>query len=54
MILMLPAFIFMIYAQMKVNSTYQKYSKVSNYRGVTGFEAAQQLLQATGLKLADL
>ena len=50
MILMLPAFIFMIYAQMKVNSTYQKYSKVSNYRGVTGFEAAQQLLQATGLK----
>lgn len=46
---MLPAFIFMLYAQSKVNSTYKKYSKVANSQGMTGFEAAQRLLRANGL-----
>lgn len=48
-IIMLPAIIFMIYAQMKVSSTFKKYSKVANSQRVTGAEAAQALLNANGL-----
>ncbi len=33
LIIMAPALIFMIYAQIKVNSTYKKFSKVYNQRG---------------------
>jgi Zn-dependent membrane protease YugP len=49
LIIMAPALIFMIYAQWKVNSTYSKFSKVPNGRGVTGAQAAQILLKASGL-----
>ncbi len=49
LILMAPALIFMIYAQFKVKSTYSKYAKVYNQRGITGAQAARQLLQANGL-----
>jgi Zn-dependent membrane protease YugP len=48
-IIMLPALIFMIYAQMKVSSTFKKYSKVANSERITGAEAAQRLLNANGL-----
>jgi Zn-dependent membrane protease YugP len=44
-----PALIFMIYAQIKVSSTYKKYSKVSNHKGITGAQAATQLLRNSGL-----
>ncbi len=46
---MLPPLIFMIYAQIKVSSTYNNYAKVDNMQGVTGVEAAQTLLRANGL-----
>ena len=46
---MAPALIFMIYAQIKVKSTYSKYSRVYNQRGITGAQAATQVLQANGL-----
>jgi hypothetical protein len=46
---MAPALIFMIYAQVKVSSTYKKYSKVLNQRGLTGAQAASTLLKASGL-----
>jgi len=46
---MAPAFIFMIYAQMKVSSTYKKFSKVYNQKGMTGAQAASQLLRSNGL-----
>ena len=49
LILMAPALIFMIYAQIKVKSTNSKYSRVYNQRGITGAQAARQVLQANGL-----
>jgi len=48
-IIMLPALIFMFYAQAKVNSTFNKYSKVANSKRMTGAEAAEVLLQANRL-----
>lgn len=48
-LIMLPPFIFMLYAQAKVNSTFGKYSKVANSERITGVEAAGRLLQANGL-----
>jgi len=48
-LVMLPPFIFMIYAQMKVSSTFNKYSKMANSQGVTGIEAAERLLRANDL-----
>ena len=49
LIFMVPPLIFMIYAQIKVNSTYKKFSKVYNQRGITGAQAASQLLKNNGL-----
>ncbi len=49
LIIMAPALIFMIYAQIKVNSTYKKFSRVYNQRGITGAQAASQLLKNNGL-----
>ncbi len=49
LIIMAPAFIFMIYAQAKVSSTYKKFSKVYNQKGMTGAQAASQLLRSNGL-----
>jgi Zn-dependent membrane protease YugP len=47
--IMLPPFIFMIYAQAKVNSAFKKYSKMANSQRVTGAEAAGTLLRANDL-----
>ena len=49
LIIMGPALIFMIYAQIKVSSTYKKYSKINNHNGITGAQAAIQLLRNNGL-----
>ena len=48
-LIMLPPFIFMIYAQAKVNSAFKKYSKMANSQRVTGAEAAERLLRANDL-----
>ena len=48
-LIMLPPFIFMIYAQTKVSSAFKKYSKVANSQRITGAEAARSLLRANGL-----
>lgn len=48
-IMFLPAFLLSIYAQIKVKSSYNKYSKIPTMRGVTGAQAAQQLLNAEGI-----
>src|SRR4030042_7010346 len=45
----LPALLVMLYAQFKVSSAYNKYSKVANTQGITGAQAAQILLRASGL-----
>lgn len=44
-----PALLVMIYAQLKVRSTYGKYSKVRSTRGTTGAEVANTLLRANNL-----
>ncbi|MCJ7656126.1 MAG: zinc metallopeptidase [Dehalococcoidia bacterium] len=48
-LIMLPPFIFMIYAQAKVNSAFKKYSKMANSQRLTGAEAAERLLRANDL-----
>ncbi|MBN2462948.1 MAG: zinc metallopeptidase [Dehalococcoidia bacterium] len=48
-LVMLPPFVFMIYAQIKVNSAFKKYSKVANSQRITGAEAAGILLRANDL-----
>ena len=48
-LLVIPAFIFSLWAQFKVNSTYEKYSKIPTRRGITGALAARQILDANGL-----
>ncbi|UCH51115.1 MAG: zinc metallopeptidase [Chloroflexota bacterium] len=48
-LIMLPPLIFMIYAQIKVNSAFKKYSKLANSQHITGAEAAGMLLSASNL-----
>jgi hypothetical protein len=49
LLFILPPLIFMIWAQGRVSSAYNKYSKVRNMRGLTGAQAAQTLLEYNGL-----
>jgi uncharacterized protein len=49
LIIMAPALIFMIYAQIKVKSTYEKFAKVFNQKGISGAQAATQMLRANGM-----
>src|SRR6056297_2138983 len=48
-ILILPAFILAIYAQMKLKSTFKIYSKIRSRRGLTGGEVAREILNNNGL-----
>ncbi len=48
-LIMLPPFIFMLYAQHKVNSTFKKYSKIANSQRLRGVDAAGILLRANNL-----
>ncbi|MCL2398712.1 MAG: zinc metallopeptidase [Defluviitaleaceae bacterium] len=47
---MLPAFLLSMYAQHKVQSTFNKYTKVASKQGKTGAEVAAQLLAAAGIR----
>ena len=49
-LLVIPAFIFSLWAQLKVNSTYEKYSKIPTRGGLTGASAARKILDANGLQ----
>lgn len=49
LILVLPAVIFAMWAQSKVNTTFNKYSRVGARRGITGAMAAQAVLRANGV-----
>ena len=49
LIFVLPAMILAFWAQHKVNSTYQKFSKVTNHRGITGAEVAVKILNLYGV-----
>ena len=49
-ILLVPAIIFTIYAQSKVNRAYRKFAGVQNRRHITGAQAARRVLDANGLQ----
>ena len=46
----IPPMIFLLFAQWRVKSTFNKYSKVPNQRGMSGAEVARALLDANGLR----
>lgn len=48
-VLVLPTLLFALWAQARVNSTFNKYSRVRNMRGMTGAQAAQAVLSANGV-----
>ena len=49
MLIVLPALLFTIWAQMNVNSTFEKYRKVQTDSHITGYAAARRILDANGL-----
>ncbi len=53
-IMIVPALILSVYAQIKVKSTYAKFSKVSTYRGITGAQAAREILRSAGVHGVDI
>jgi hypothetical protein len=49
-ILLIPAILFTMYAQAKVNGNFKKYSRVRTIRHLTGAQAARRMLDANGLE----
>ncbi len=54
LIMIIPAVLLSVFAQIKVKSTYAKFSKVSTFRGVTGARAAHEILRAAGVNDVDI
>jgi Zn-dependent membrane protease YugP len=48
-LILVPALIISFWAQMKINSAFDKYSRVSTMKGITGEQVARMLLDAEGL-----
>ncbi|MBR5515646.1 MAG: zinc metallopeptidase [Clostridia bacterium] len=48
-IFVIPPMLLAAWASMNVNTTYKKYSKVTNRYGMTGFDAARRILDKNGL-----
>lgn len=48
-ILLIATIILTLWAQIRVKSVYNKYNKVANSRGITGAQAAREILDANGL-----
>ncbi len=49
MLIVLPALVFSVWAQINVKSTFDKYSKIRTKRGYTGADAARRVLNENGL-----
>ncbi len=49
MLILLPAIVFSLIAQLMVKSAFAKYSRVNNSRGLTGYDAARAILDGNGL-----
>lgn len=49
MILLVPAMIISFYAQSKINSTYNKFSREKNRNGYSGMQVARMILDGAGL-----
>jgi Zn-dependent membrane protease YugP len=54
LIMVLPALLLGFYAQFKVQSAYNKYLRVHNASGLTGMDAARNLLGAAGLSYVTI
>jgi uncharacterized protein len=50
LLFIIPPMLFLLYAQWRVKSTFNKYNKVLNQRGMSGAEVARALLDANGLR----
>lgn len=48
-LLVIPGFLISIWAQIKVSSTFNKYSQIRTKRGMTGYDAARKILDSNGL-----
>ncbi|MDR0958038.1 MAG: zinc metallopeptidase [Clostridiales bacterium] len=48
-IIIIPAIILALYAQMKLSSTFSKYSRVASATGMTGAQVAAKILNAAGI-----
>lgn len=49
LMLVIPAFLFALYAQFKVKGTFNKYRQYANWRGLTGADVAREILRQNGL-----
>ncbi|HBT20054.1 MAG TPA: peptidase [Peptococcaceae bacterium] len=49
MIILIPAIILSLYAQIKVQSAFERYSRVPSSCGLTGAEVAERLLRSSGI-----
>lgn len=49
MLILIPAIILAGFAQMKISSSYAKYSNISNKKGMTGEQVAKELLRRNGI-----
>ena len=49
-LLIIPGFIISLWAQIKVSTTFNKYSKIKTARGLSGAAAARRILDANGLQ----
>lgn len=54
LMLLLPAMLFALWAQMKVKGSFRKYSAVRNHRNMTGAEAARRVLDRNGLQTVGI
>lgn len=48
-IILMPAFLIALLAQLNVTSTFNRYSRVASRRGLTGAQAAEEVLRAYGV-----
>ena len=53
MLLVLPAFLLAMWAQMKVKTTYARFSRVANRAGLTGADVAKLILDDAGLSVSS-
>lgn len=53
-LLLIPAILISMWAQGKVNSTFNKYVRVKSYKGYSGAEAARIILDSNGLSNVDI
>ena len=51
MVLLIPAFLLAMWAQMKVKSAYAKYAEIGNRRGLSGADVAQLILRDAGIDM---